>query len=57
MDLQVHLVIHLVNEVELVGVVLRHWMFSLGEVHEKIEGICLTKGKTQGVYDRGVHSI
>jgi hypothetical protein len=29
----------------------------LGEVHEKVEGFCLTKGKTQGVYGGGVHSI
>jgi hypothetical protein len=27
MDLQVHLLIHLVDEVELVGVVSCHWMF------------------------------
>ena len=29
----------------------------LGEVHEKIEGICLLEGNTQGVYGRGVHNI
>ena len=29
----------------------------LGEVHEKIEGICSIKGKTKGAYGRGVHSI
>ena len=29
----------------------------LGEVHEKIEGIFLEEGKTQGVYGIGVHSI
>ena len=33
MDLQVHLLIHLVDEVELVGVVYCHWMFFL-ERHE-----------------------
>jgi hypothetical protein len=25
----------------------------LREVHEKIEGVCLTKGKTIGLYGRG----
>jgi hypothetical protein len=29
----------------------------LREVHEKIEGVCLIKGKTRGLYGRGVHSI
>ena len=29
----------------------------LGEVHEKIEGVCSTKGKTRELYGIGVHSI
>jgi hypothetical protein len=29
----------------------------LREVHEKIEGVCLKKGKIKGLYGRGVHSI
>jgi hypothetical protein len=29
----------------------------LGEVHEKIEGVCSIKGKTRGIYGRGVHII
>ena len=29
----------------------------LGEVHEKIEGICSTEGKNRGAYGIGVHSM
>jgi hypothetical protein len=29
----------------------------LRKVHEKIEGVCSTKGKTRGLYGRGVHNI
>ena len=29
----------------------------LSEAHEKVEGVCLTKGKTKGLYGIGVHSI
>jgi len=29
----------------------------LREIDEKNEGICLTKGKTRGLYGIGVHSI
>ena len=56
-DLQVHLLIHLVDEVELVGVVSYHLMFFFREVHEEIERICSSKGKNRGVYGRGVHII
>ena len=56
MELQVHLLIHLVDEVELVGVVSYRWMF-FREVHEEIERICSSKGKTRGVYGRGIHII
>ena len=27
------------------------------EVHEKVEAVCSTNGKTKGVYGGGVHSI
>jgi hypothetical protein len=57
MDFQVHLLIHLVDEVELVGVVSCRWMFCFREVHEEIERICSSKGKTQGVYGRGVYHM
>ena len=38
MDLQVHLLIHLVNEVELVGVVSCCWMFFLERYMKKLKG-------------------
>jgi hypothetical protein len=46
MDLQVHLLIHLVDEVELVGVVSLSLDVFFREVHEEIERICSSKGKT-----------
>ena len=57
MDLQVHLLIHLFDEVELVGVVSCRLDVLLREVHEEIERFCSRKGKTQGVYGRVVHII
>ena len=38
MDLQVHLLIHLVDEVELVGVASCHWMFFLERYMKKLKG-------------------
>ena len=38
MDLQVHILIHLVYEVELVGVVSYHWMFFLERYMKKLKG-------------------
>ena len=38
MDLQVHLLIHLVDEVELFGVVSCHWMLFLERYMEKLKG-------------------
>ena len=38
MDLQVHILIHLVDEVELVGVVSCRWMFFLEIYMKKLEG-------------------
>ena len=38
MDLQVHLLIHLVDEVELVGVVSCHWMFFIERYMKKLNG-------------------
>jgi hypothetical protein len=56
MDLQFHLLIHLPDEVELSGVLSCCWIFFLErEVHEKIEGVCSTKGKTKWIYGKEVH--
>ena len=44
MDLQVHLLIHLVDDVELVKVVSCRWIF-FRVVHEENERICSLKGK------------
>ena len=38
MDLQVHLLMHLVDEVELVGVVSYHWIFFLERYMKKLKG-------------------
>ena len=38
MDLQVHLLIHLPNEVELVGVLTCNWMFFLERYMKKFKG-------------------
>jgi len=43
MDLQVHLIIHLVDDIELAGVVSR-------EVYENFKKICLTKGTSIGLH-------
>ena len=29
----------------------------LREIHEKIKVVCLTNGKSRGLYGKGVHSI
>ena len=58
MDLQVHILIHLVDEVELVGVVSCRWMFFLERYIKKFKGfVRQQREKTQGVYDRKVHII
>jgi hypothetical protein len=56
MELQVHVLINLPNEVELAGV-LSFCLMLLREVHEKIEGGWLIKGKIGDLFGRGVHSI
>jgi hypothetical protein len=57
MDLHVHLLIHLVDDIELFRVVSLSMDVILREVHEEIEMIFLTKGKTKGIFGRGVHII
>jgi len=57
MDLQVHLLIHLVDEVELVGVVSYHWMFLLDRYMKKLKGL-FDKGKNpRGPWQRGTYCM
>ena len=55
-DLQVHLLIHLLDEVELASVVTCHWMFFLERYMKKLKRFS-TNGKYRGLYGGGVHSI
>jgi len=48
MDFQFHLLIHLVNKVELVGVVYSHWMFFLERYMEKLKGFVGKREKLEG---------
>ena len=48
MELQVHLLIHLVDEVELVGVVSCHWMFFLERYLKKSKGFVRQRAKPEG---------
>ena len=53
MYLQVHLLIHLVNEVELVGVVSCHWMFFLERCMKKLKGFVRQREKLKGSMAEG----
>jgi len=48
MDLWVHLLIHLVDDVELFGVVSFHWMFFLERYMEKLKGFVQQREKYEG---------
>ena len=48
MDLQVHLLIHLVDEVELVGVVSYRWMSFLERYMKKLKGFVRKREKPEG---------
>ena len=48
MDLQVHLLIHLVDEVELFGVVSCHKMFFLERYMKKLKGFVRQREKIEG---------
>ena len=48
MDLQIHLLIHLVDEVELVRVVSCQWMFFLERYMKKLKGFVRKRSKTEG---------
>ena len=53
MDLQVHLLIHLVDEVELVGVVSCRWMFFLERYMKKLKGFVRQREKPKGSMAEG----
>jgi hypothetical protein len=53
MDLKVHLLIHLVDEVELFGVVSCHWMFFLERYMNKLKGFVRQREKPEGCMAEG----
>jgi hypothetical protein len=53
MDLQVHLLIHLLYGVELVGVVFCCWMFFLERYMEKLKGFFRQREKPKGSMEEG----
>ena len=53
MDLQVHLLIHLVDEIELVGVVSCHWIFFLERHMKKLKGFVRQRKKPEGSMENG----
>ena len=48
MDLQVHILIHLIDEVELVGDVSCRWMFFLERYMNKLKGFVQQRAKLEG---------
>jgi len=53
MDLQVHLLIHLVGEVELVGVFSCHWMYFLESYMKKLKSFVRQRVKLEGSIAEG----
>ena len=53
MDLQVHILTHLVDEVELVGVVSFHWMFFLERYMKKLKAFVRQREKPEGSMAEG----
>ena len=53
MDLQIYLLIHLVDEVELVGVVSCRWMFFLEMHMKKLKGFVWHREKLEGSMTKG----
>ena len=53
MDLQIHLLIHLVDEVELFGVFCCHWMFFLEKYMNKLKGFSQQRAKPEGSMEEG----
>jgi hypothetical protein len=57
MDLQVHILIHLVDEVELVEVVSCDWMFFLESYMKKLKGFVRQREKPRGLWQRGTYHL
>ena len=53
MDLKVHLLMHLVDEVELIGVVSCRWMFFLERYMKKLKGFVRQREKAEGSMEKG----
>ena len=53
MDSQVHILIHLVDEVKLFGVVSCHWMFFLERYMKKLKGFVRQREKLEGSVAEG----
>jgi hypothetical protein len=53
MDLQVHILIHLPNEVELAGVLSCHWIFFLEMYIKKLKGFVWQREKLEGFIAKG----
>ena len=53
MDLEVHLLLHLVDEVELVGVVSCRWMFFLWRYMKKLKGFVRQREKPEESMEEG----
>jgi hypothetical protein len=53
MELHVHILIHLLDEVKFVGVVSFHWMFFLERYMEKLKGFLRQREKPEGSMAEG----
>ena len=53
MNLKVHLLIHLPDEVELVGMVSCHWMFFLERYMKILKGLVRQMTKPEGSMEKG----
>jgi hypothetical protein len=57
MDLQVHILIHLPDEFELVGVLSCHWMFFLERYIKKLKGFFRQREKPEALWQRGTRGV
>jgi len=53
---QLHLVVHLVDEIAIYGVVHSSWMFNSWALLEYFEAFCATKSTSRGKHERGLVS-
>ena len=52
-ELHIHILIHLVNEVELVMLLSIHWMFFLERYMKKLKGFVQQREKLEGSMENG----